>query len=100
GWVLYLEGSTDLEALRILAEVVDDVPAARALERPFQHYVLNQPDKARAHFFGLREAFPALRGLALFDQSPELRLRPGTPLVELQWSRRELENYFCSPELL
>jgi hypothetical protein len=100
GWVLYLEGSTDLEALRILSEVTGNQRAAQALERPFQRYVFNQPDKARAHFFGLREAFPSLRGIAIFDQGPGVHANPSPPLEVLQWRRRELENYFCSPVLL
>ncbi|MCG3128415.1 MAG: hypothetical protein CHACPFDD_03303 [Phycisphaerae bacterium] len=99
GWVLYLEGSTDLTALRSLAKLA--VPEALpALERPFHHYVLNQADKARAHFFGLREAFPNLRGIAVYDHTPDVTLQSGSALVEMKWKRRELENYFCSPELL
>lgn len=99
GWVLYLEGSTDLEALRILATKAHPA-AARALERPFVCYVMNQAEKARTHFFGLREAYPALRGLALFDNTPDVTPQTGSPLKELKLNRRELENYFCSPAIL
>ena len=99
GWVLYLEGSTDLAALRSLAQRACP-EALFALERPFHHYVLNQADKARAHFFGLREAFPNLRGIAVYDNTPDVALQTGSPLVEVKWTRRELENYFCSPDLL
>lgn len=99
GWVLYLEGSTDLESLRILAEK-SHPEAAMALERPFVCYVLNQAERARTHFFGLREAYPALRGLALFDNTPDVTPQAGSPLRELKLTRRELENYFCSPTLL
>jgi hypothetical protein len=99
GWVLYLEGSTDLESLRILAAKVDP-RAAKALEKPFVCYVMNQIERARTHFFGLREAYPSLRGLALFDNTPDITPQTGTPLMELKLVRRELENYFCSPALL
>lgn len=99
GWVLYLEGSTDLESLRILAARAHP-EAAKALERPFVCYVANQVDRARTHFFGLREAYPALRGMALFDNTPDVTPQAGSPLLELKLSRRELENYFCSPVLL
>lgn len=67
GWVLYLEGSTDLSILRTLAERLDHSTALQALERPFVQYVGNQPSAAANHFHTLREALPALRGIALFD---------------------------------
>lgn len=60
GWVLYLEGSTDLEGLRALAQSVNH-PAANLLEDVFVHYVSNEAGKARSHFFGLLEAYPKLR---------------------------------------
>jgi len=98
GWVLYLEGPTDLAILRAFAETLDH-PAKAALERPFVRPVLNQPQKARDHFFGLREAKHDLVGLALFDRISE-PLRQEGPLHELAWQRREIENYLCCPEAL
>jgi ABC-type lipoprotein export system ATPase subunit len=98
GWVLYLEGSTDLAVLQAFAELLDH-PARRLLEQPFVHYVANQPARARDHFYGLREAKPDLAGLALFDSVPE-ELRDAGPLRELKWRRREIENYLCYPETL
>jgi hypothetical protein len=98
GWVLYLEGSTDLAILRAFADTLGH-PAARHLERPFVHYVLNQPNKAREHFFGLREAKGDLVGLALYDRIQQgLSEAPG--LREAMWDRREIENYLCYPEVL
>lgn len=99
GWVLYLEGATDLAALRVLARIACP-EALPALERPFHCYVANQADRARSHFFGLREAFPNLRGIAIFDHTPDVTPQSQSPLIEIQWSRREIENYFCSPDLL
>ena len=99
GWVLYLEGTTDLTALRVLARLACP-QALPALEKPFHQYVLNNVDRARAHFYGLREAFPQLRGIAVFDNSPDIRIKENAPLEEMKWTRKELENYFCSPELL
>ncbi|QQR88030.1 MAG: AAA family ATPase [Flavobacteriales bacterium] len=99
GWVLYLEGSTDLTALRNLAAIAYP-EALPALDRPFHHYVLNQTDKAQRHFSGLREAHPQLAGIAVFDNSPDVRIQANSPLTMLQWQRRELENYFCTPGLL
>ena len=98
GWVLYLEGATDLAILRAFAEKLDH-PASKFLERPFVHYVANQPSRARDHFYGLREAVPALVGAALFDRL-DLRLNDDPHLTQLMWTRREIENYLASPELL
>jgi hypothetical protein len=98
GWVLYLEGSTDLAILQEFAKVLDH-PAREFLEQPFVHYVANQPRKARDHFFGLREAKPDLVGVAVFDSISD-ELNENGPLCELKWFRRELENYLCYEETL
>ena len=51
GWVLYLEGSTDLAILKTFAQKLGH-RSAELLERPFVHYVGNNPAAARNHFFG------------------------------------------------
>ena len=61
GWILYLEGSTDLAILQAFAERLGNERAIRALERPFVHYVANQPRAAARHYYGLREALPISR---------------------------------------
>lgn len=98
GWVLYLEGSTDLAILSAFAQRLGH-PAAAALERPFVYYVQNQASRARDHFRGLLEAKGDLVGLLLVDRDDRLRPQAG-PLRELMWSRREIENYLCFPEVL
>src|SRR5271157_5988486 len=98
GWVLYLEGSTDLAILRAFADTTDH-PARTALEQPFVRYVENQPSKARDHFRGLREAKPDLVGFLLCDRI-DAPLRPTPELDEYMWQRREIENYLCQPETL
>lgn len=65
GWVLYLEGSTDLAILRAFAERLKH-PAQECLARPYVHYVGDQPRKAQEHFYGLLEAKPDLVGIALW----------------------------------
>ncbi len=102
GWVLYLEGSTDLAILRAFAEALGHQEAITALERPFVHYVGNQPNEAAKHYYGLREAARRLSGIAVFD-----RIEKGIPegmnannLKGLMWKRCEIENYFCYPETL
>ena len=99
GWVLYLEGSTDLAILRALAEKIGHRDAIQVLDKPFVHYIRNQPQEVLRHFHGLREATPALMGVAIFD-----RLEQEIPRVNgvecHEWRRREIENYLCYPETL
>lgn len=99
GWVLYLEGSTDLAILRSFAKLLDYQEALKVLERPFVRYVGNQPGEVRKHFHGLREAVPNLVGVAVFDR---LDKKPPSDLgaQPLIWNRREIENYLCYPETL
>ena len=98
GWVLYLEGSTDLAILQAFADLLDH-PAKKILEKPFVHYVANVPSKANDHFFGLREAKPDLVGVAIFDSIPQ-ELDESGPLCALKWRWREIENYLCFPQTL
>jgi len=98
GWVLYLEGSTDLAILRAFAEILSH-PVRVALERPFVRYIENLPRRARDHFRGLREAKPDLVGFTLCDRLQET-LQPTSELQEYMWARREIENYICQPETL
>ena len=98
GWVLYLEGSTDLAILQAFARRLDHT-AATVLERPFVNYVGNQPQEVRAHYYGIREALPNIRGVAIFDRLPNVE--PGSGHLEcLAWNRREIENYICSQSTL
>lgn len=95
GWVLYLEGPTDLAILRTFAQRSGNPRFIGALDRPFVKYVGNQPFQARQHFFALREALPSLRGIAILDR---LYKRPDdAPGLDMfTWRRREIENYVCT----
>ena len=98
GWVLYLEGSTDLAILQSFAHALDH-PAVEHLDPPFVHYVGNQPDLVRRHFNGLREGKRDLVGVAIFDRL-ERALPSDLGAEGLQWRRREIENYLCDPDVL
>ena len=98
GWALYLEGSTDLAILQAFANRLGHERAINCLQRPLVHYVGNQPSKATGHYYGLKEAVPGLKGLALFDR---LDAPPDSGVLEvLMWKRREIENYLCSQTTL
>jgi ABC-type transport system involved in cytochrome c biogenesis ATPase subunit len=99
GWVLYLEGPTDLAILQTFAKKLDH-SAAKLLERPFVYYVAtNLPQKARDHFYGLREAKPDLVGIAIFDRLDK-ELQSDHRLTETMWQKREIENYLTMEEVL
>lgn len=99
GWVLYVEDSTDLAILQTFARILEH-PAQALLGMPFVHYVAtNLPQKSRDHFNGLREAKSDLVGIALFDHL-DRALQPNENLNEVMWVKREIENYFCTREVL
>ena len=100
GWMLYLEGSTDLAILRSLATRLNH-PAAEFLSdsTPAIYLGTNLPQEARNHFQGLREAKPNLVAIALFDRVDK-ELHTGSQLLEKMWSRREIENYLVTPDSL
>ena len=99
GWVLYLEGATDLSILQAFARRLGH-PASEKLERVFVHYIQNQPVKARDHFNGLREAKSDLVAMLICDRL-DRGLPPAQPaLTQRMWQRRELENYLCQPATL
>ncbi len=97
GWVLYLEGSTDLTILQAFAHRLGHREASKALERPFVHYVGSNESAAWNHYYGLREALPNLKFAALFDRRESET--PGTGQAE-RWNRREIESYLCTEATL
>lgn len=100
GWMLYLEGSTDLAILRRIAERLDH-PAKKYLTDsvPVIYLGSNKPQEARDHFQGLREAKSDLVGYALFDRL-DRDLHQTSQLTERAWEQREIENYLVTPESL
>lgn len=118
GYVLYVEGSTDLDMLRALAERIAHPVAARWDERVNSFYVQNNyPSKTleselerveggfgitpREHFRGLRDLLPELRGLAILDNDGQGRQGGVEGNLRLTyWRRYEAENYFITPDVL
>jgi predicted ATPase len=118
GYVLYVEGATDIDALRSLAERLHH-PVVRIWdERINTYYVQNnyplqdaEAEIARVeggfgmtpkkHFFALRDMVPNLVGLAILD-SDSLERSSSTEggLTTLYWKKYEIENYFVTPEVL
>jgi hypothetical protein len=59
----------------------------------------NVPFTAVKNYDALKEIFPELKGLALFDRI-EKKTDAIKSLQVICWQRRELENYFARPNLL
>jgi len=98
GWVLYVEGSTDLSILRQLATKLGH-PAAESLMKPFSYEVGNHPLDAKNHFYALKEAKQDLVGIAIFDSDAK-NYESEDDLVFLKWRQREIENYLCNRKIL
>ena len=119
GYVLYVEGGTDLTVLRAMAQHLGHGVADMWDQRINAFYIQdNYPDpddlKAelerveggfgvtpRKHFFALREMIPGLRGLAILDNDGGARPDANEGgLNVVYWKRYEVENYFVTPEVL
>ncbi len=100
GWVLYLEGSTDLAILQKFAELLNH-PAQNVFPNSYVHYLNNnEPRDADKYFFGLREAKKDLVGFALFDRISSNKINSEKGLTKACWRKREIENYLCMPDTL
>lgn len=118
GYVLYVEGGTDVDMLHALAERLNHPAAALWDERINSFYVQNNyPDKSldselerveggfgitpRDHFKGLRALLPDLKGLAILDNDGRNRQNSVEGALTLSyWRRYEAENYFVTPDVL
>ena len=118
GYVLYVEGGTDLDILRALARRLDHAVAEIWDEHINAFYVQdNFPDSdldselarveggfgvtPQKHFFALREMVEDLVGLAIVDNDGTGRQGSNEGGLRIEyWSRYEGENYFVTPEVL
>lgn len=118
GYVLYVEGGTDVDMLRALAERLNHPVAAIWDERINSFYVQNNyPDRSldselerveggfgitpRDHFKGLCDLLPNLQGLAVLDNDGRNRIDSAEGRLTLSyWRRYEAENYFVTPDVL
>lgn len=118
GYVLYVEGGTDVDMLRALSEHIQHPVAGIWDERINTFYVQNnyplqdlQAELERVeggfgitpldHFKGLKNLLPGLKGLAVLDNDGQGRQdRNFGDLRVCYWRRYETENYFVTPDLL
>lgn len=98
GWVLYIEGSTDLAILRAFAIRLNH-PSMSFLDPVFWKTIGNQQAIAENNYEGIKEALPDLKAYLLLDRQDQPRT-PHPSISRHLWSRREIENYLCQPETL
>ena len=94
GWILYIEGETDLRILQAFAKRLKH-PAEKFLQDPLVKYIANIPNDARKHFHSLLEAKNDLRGLILLDRVDK-QLKNTENLSEVMWRKYEIENYLSN----
>ena len=94
GWILYLEGETDLRILQAFAKKLEH-PTEEIIQMPLVKYIGNHANEARKHFHSLKEAKNDLRGFLLIDYMDK-ELQDAEDLSEFMWSKCEIENYLCS----
>jgi energy-coupling factor transporter ATP-binding protein EcfA2 len=99
GHVLYLEGSTDREMLCVFANKLKHKVEPLLRSANVYYTADNVPNTAVSNYVALKEIFPELKGLALFDRIDK-NLDDIKPLKVICWEKRELENYFARPALL
>ncbi len=114
GYVLYVEGRTDLDVLRALAQRLDHPVLTVWDQRINVFYVQdNHPDAElerveggfgmppKRHFHALRHMAPGLHGLAILDNDGRQRMdSEESGLRIVYWTRYEVENYLVTPEVL
>lgn len=118
GYVFYVEGGTDVDMLKALAQRIRHSVLQAWDERINSFYVQNNyPNQdinaelerveggfgitPRNHFFALRAVLPDLRGLGILDNDGQNRqpFHEGN-LNIVYWRRYEAENYFVTPDVL
>lgn len=118
GYVLYVEGGTDVDMLRALAEKLQHTAHELWDERINSFYVQNnypfQSAEAelerveggfgitpREHFKALCSLLTDLQGLAILDNDGKNRKDSDEGALKIRyWKRYEAENYFITPDLL
>jgi hypothetical protein len=98
GGILYAEGTSDLPILKSWAKVLDHRAGKFLSDAYFKSLDGNDLNRARSHFFALREAYPDLRGVCILDRT-DFQLQPGL-LREIAWQRRDIENYLIVPSAI
>lgn len=97
--VLYVEGSTDLQMLIQFAKKLNHKITPLLTLANVQYTGDNVPNTAVQNYKALKEFFPDLKAMALFDKI-EKNVEDIKALNVVYWKKREIENYFANPQIL
>ena len=108
--ILYVEGHTDLDILRVWARILQHCIQS-FIERPFWKPTVSETRlqakgiKAQDHFESLLLAQDGLRGVQIIDRDGNKNIPEQTDsfdgsLLKLCWQRYEIENYLVHPAVL
>lgn len=115
--ILYVEGSTDLDMLKALAEKLGHEAKTILSEKLNYYYIQDSvPEDSldnrlerhggayidfRKHYHTLKRYVPEFKGIAIFDSDGRgVKDDIRDELAVVYWKNYELENYFITPELL
>lgn len=100
-YILYFEGTTDLDFIKAFSKKLEMDDVLRFLEeRVYPYPVGNDVARVKKHFDALKKFIPELRGFALFDNLRRPLENDQDGLILKQWSRNEIENYLPIPQVL
>ena len=85
--------------LRAFADKLNHPINVLLQEANIAYLASNRPNDAFQNFNALKLVVPDLKGIALFDKI-DTEYNPDFPLPVITWKRRELENYFATPNVL
>jgi ABC-type multidrug transport system ATPase subunit len=116
--ILYVEGSTDLEMIKALAQKLKHDAAYDILMGELNYYYtqdtapedtldtrLDRIEGAyinyKQHFYALKRFVPDFKGIAIFDSDKgNVKDEIEEDLAVVYWEEYELENYFITPEVI
>lgn len=97
--IVYLEGPSDYLMLKAFAKKLQHPVGDLLSESNISYLSSNRPHDAFQNYNALKLVVPDLKGIALFDKI-DVEVHLESPLQVLIWKRRELENYFATPDVL
>jgi AAA15 family ATPase/GTPase len=97
--ILYLEGTTDLQMLLQFANKLNHKVEPLLRLANVAYTGNNVPNTAVQNFNAMKEFFPDLKALAIFDYIDK-KVSDIKSLNVVYWQRREIENYFATPSIL
>ena len=100
-YILYFEGTTDLDFIKAFCKKLELIEHVRFLEeKVFPYPVGNDVNRVKAHFASLKSFIPNIKGYAIFDNLKKQIENNQKGLIIKQWSRNEIENYLPLPKTL